>query len=482
LLHARRLILTMLLLTGMMSFTDLARSETVKPAQSKPKRLVTVAYPMADFVIPITNFTNPTAVAGAAKAETAWKISSATTTSESKSTLPTTEEMLMKLVQSTVAPRTWSGMGGPGTIEYCPLGMSLVVTQTPDIHERIADLLQAVRRLQDQEVSVEVRLISVPGDVMASLLLNGALSASKADANVPVPNDSNKKVDRPATKAIILNNAQVFHLMESVQRDIRTNVMQAPKLTLFNGQSASFSAEDVQHIVTGLDLCRQGKQTVFQAKTEAIPLGIRMSLQPVISADRSNVRIDLKVDMANMDPVVPLLPVTIPFKSDDESQPIVFTQFVQCPHINRVTCNASLPVPDGHTALLHAGLQIQETSSDPIPLLSDLPCVGPWLREITKQCGTEHLLVMVTPRIIIRAKVEEKQQAWVVGEEESSSPGDRCEELSGRKCKKAEVKELLRRYESACAAGRSEEATALAVRALALDPACFSTSKGKQGR
>src|SRR5262249_32463077 len=46
-------------------------------------------------------------------------------------------------------------------IDYYPLGMALVINQTPDIQEQVAELLQALRRLQDQEVAVEVRFITL---------------------------------------------------------------------------------------------------------------------------------------------------------------------------------------------------------------------------------------------------------------------------------------------------------------------------------
>ena len=57
-------------------------------------------------------------------------------------------------------------MGGPGHIEYFPLAMALVINQTPDIQEQIAELLAALRRLQEQEVTIEVRFITLdPGPI-----------------------------------------------------------------------------------------------------------------------------------------------------------------------------------------------------------------------------------------------------------------------------------------------------------------------------
>src|SRR5262249_17658192 len=73
----------------------------------------------------------------------------------------TIEDVLIKLITNAISPSSWNDMGGPGTIDYFPLGMALVINQTPDIQEQIADLLAALRRLQDQEVAVEVRFITI---------------------------------------------------------------------------------------------------------------------------------------------------------------------------------------------------------------------------------------------------------------------------------------------------------------------------------
>src|SRR5207248_368365 len=76
----------------------------------------------------------------------------------------TMEDVLIATIKNTIAPQSWSVMGGPGTIDYFPLAMALVINQTPDIQEQIAELLAALRRLQDVEVTIEMRLITVAED------------------------------------------------------------------------------------------------------------------------------------------------------------------------------------------------------------------------------------------------------------------------------------------------------------------------------
>jgi hypothetical protein len=65
------------------------------------------------------------------------------------------EESLIKLIKNTVQPKSWSDMGGPGTIEYFPVAKTLVVNQTMPVHDQIGDLLAALRRDLDDEAAEE---------------------------------------------------------------------------------------------------------------------------------------------------------------------------------------------------------------------------------------------------------------------------------------------------------------------------------------
>jgi type II secretory pathway component GspD/PulD (secretin) len=86
----------------------------------------------------------------------------------------TAEEALIRLITQTVEPSSWSEVGGKGTIQYYPLGLALVVNQTQDVQEQIADLLDALKREQeneDREYTVETRIFQkVPGDEIITQL------------------------------------------------------------------------------------------------------------------------------------------------------------------------------------------------------------------------------------------------------------------------------------------------------------------------
>ena len=61
--------------------------------------------------------------------------------------------------------------------------------------------------------------------------------------------------------------------MEAAQGDRRTNVMQAPKLTLFNGQTATINVSDQQFFVTNVNVVGFGGQIVFVPQNNAVPAG-----------------------------------------------------------------------------------------------------------------------------------------------------------------------------------------------------------------
>ena len=56
-------------------------------------------------------------------------------------------DSLVELITSNVDPTTWSSAGGTGSI--VPFGAQLVVTQTPEIHEQIADVFAGLRDVRD---------------------------------------------------------------------------------------------------------------------------------------------------------------------------------------------------------------------------------------------------------------------------------------------------------------------------------------------
>jgi general secretion pathway protein D len=437
-----RLLLSAALLFGaaLPAFAD-------EPCVTTPK-IQTLVHAVADLVVPLSH---PPAVPGASN--------------QQKADGKTTEKQRIELITSTVNPSSWAANGGRGTIDYYPLTMSFVVNQTSDVQEQVGDLLAALRRLMDVQVALEVRFISVGEDFFERFAI--AFPAQTA-GSMP---------DSVTTG--FLNEKQMFALMEAIQGDARANVMQAPKMTLLNGQQGTLDVSEHKHFITGVVQVKseQGGPSTFLPRTEMKKLGMTMTLHPAVSADRRFVRLYFKMDDNQLATgEVPLFPVCFKVKpqtkdgAPSEEKPVVFTQYVQQPTFQTMTVEKTVAIPVGQTVVFGGLKKVVETRHEyGPPVLSKVPYVNRLFKNVGYGREAHSVFVAITPRII----VAEEEQAQKGGTEESEAgcTAARCES-SSRQAKL--VAGLVKAYKEACASGQLEEAEKLARAALILDPACFA--------
>jgi type II secretory pathway component GspD/PulD (secretin) len=383
----------------------------------------------------------------------------------------TIEEQLMTLIKNTVAKNSWEELGGQGSVQYFPLGMALVVNQTQEVQEDIRDLLAALRRLQDLEVSIEMRLISVseaffefmgvnfdvnintPTSRRELDLVNSAFvqqpfvnrnlsnlntitgltpaGTLTPDLNIPIKNTSFGFATPPfggypgtfgadggvSLGLAFLSEIQVFMFMEAAQGDRRTQIMQAPKITVFNGQTAFINVTQSQFFLTGVNLFSVNGQIVFAPNNTPIQYGVAMTVTPVVSADRRFVRLNLAPALTNLtNATVPLIPVQIPVPQIVQGpglgvttvgQPVIFQMFFQQPSFQTITLSTTVNVPDGGTVLL-GGLKTMSEGRNEFgpPILSKIPYVSRLFKNVGYGREAQSLMIMVTPRIIINEEEE----------------------------------------------------------------------------
>jgi type II secretory pathway component GspD/PulD (secretin) len=392
----------------------------------------------------------------------------------------TLEDVLIKLITNTIKPETWDSMGGPGTIDYFPLGMALTINQTPDIQEQVQELLHALRRLQDMEVAIEIRFITISEafferiglDFNINIVNNnpkfenmivsqqfapfGQINKLTSDAvvglqpsgqftstlDIPITQNSFNLAPPPfggfpnmpgadgglSLGLAFLSDIQVFLFMEAAQGDRRTNVMQAPKLTLFNAQTSTISVSDLQFFVTNVSFFLVNGQVVFVPTNTPIPTGVNLTMNAVVTADRRFVRMSLAPSLTNLaTPVTALFPITTfitpLFEGGAQGQPVPFTMFLQQPGFTTVTVNTTVMVPDGGTVLMGGIKTLREGRNEfGPPILSKIPYINRLFKNVGYGRETESLLIMVTPRIIINEEEEAKQTGVGPGLGEQQAP------------------------------------------------------------
>ena len=383
-------------------------------------------------------------------------------------------EQLMKLIKGMVRSNSWEESGGAGKLAYYDIGGALVVNQTADVITEVNNLLDSLRRLQDLSVAVEVRIISLSesfyerigvdfqmniktkntgnfersltsgvfrptpflNDINTTNVITGwnpAGGGFTPDLDVPIrPNTYGQSVPPfggyPGNGngglnlgLAFLNDIQVFMFLEAAAGDRRANVMQAPKVTVLNGGGVFISIQDTQFFTLGLQVFNVGGQFVYLPQNTPTPIGISLFIQATVSSDRRFVRLAVNPTLTELtSATVPLFPVTAfitpVFEGGSQGTPIPFTQFFQQPSFSTISIQTNVVVPDGGTVLMGGLKTMSEgrNESGP-PVLSNIPYLNRLFRNTGVGRETKHMMIMVTPRIIITSEEEAVQTGAAQG-------------------------------------------------------------------
>jgi len=433
-------------------------------------------------------------------------------------------QSLINLIESTVQPDTWETTGGPGAIRQFDTNLSLVISQTQEVHEEIADLLEQLRRLQDLQVTIEVRFITLadtfferigvdfdfniqsgvnqplnmtaiptssngssnpydsgigaapggrsqvigldstgnPGVALTNSAsgIAGTLGTGTGGGQVPagqnffsIPFRQNSfggaqvpvfpGMPDPTTSAAnfgfaILSDIEAYFLIQAAQGNTRSNIMQAPKVTLFNGQQAFVSDTKQRPFVTAVVPVVGDFSAAQQPVITVLNEGTAVNVQAVVSNDRRFVRLTLvpffsqigqvqefqfegsrstksktsdeksgsDVNLPGMNGIAGLTNGTA---QSGELELVSNGTTIQLPEFLFTTVTTTVSVPDGGTVLL-GGIKRQREGRNEfgVPILSKIPYINRLFKNVGLGRTTDSLMLMVTPRIIIQEEEEEK--------------------------------------------------------------------------
>ncbi|QDT88822.1 thioredoxin domain-containing protein [Gimesia algae] len=258
-------------------------------------------------------------------------------------------DKLTKIIQTTVQPNSWDKVGGTASIRPHDSTLSLVIRQSSQAHQEIAEVLAQLRRLQDLQVTVESRFLDkLPEDFFKKLGIDFDSNKDVAKNNAKGQHPGNDPLG-----GIILTDRQAELLLQAAQYNNRINLIQGPKVTLFNGQ-----ATGVTHYTVG------GRQHHLKHS---------LHMQPVISADRRDVRLNLRV-------------------SDLKSPEVETRAYVNT-------------VPDGKTLLIEI---VQPDANEAGVPMSEQGLNASKISQSTGVHGTSNRrFLLIRPRIIVQEEEEE---------------------------------------------------------------------------
>jgi type II secretory pathway component GspD/PulD (secretin) len=443
---------------------------------------------------------------------------------------------LINLIKASIAPGTWRdgpddesggyGMGGGagggadagadqavGSITPFFLNISLIIRHTAEVHDDIVDLLRQLRRLQDLQVSVEVKFITLSDSFFEQIGVNFDFSIQsdaigrKSTFAIPNPLDSfsniganvggntgttggggvggggvggggvggggvggggvgggtasvnpyiinpirdhtsgakvltvggaapggignftpdlqmpftqgssqaitpfNAVANTAATFGIaFLSDLEVYLFLTAVQGDTRSNIVQAPKVTTFNGAPATVLSLQQRFFVQSLIPIVGAGAVAFQPTIAALPDGVILNVTPVVSADRRYVRMTLSPFFQTFNGFSNfIIPAAVGGGGLGGAATSINAQ-VQLPNTTVANVNTTVTVPDGGTVLLGGVKRLREERQEfGVPILAKTPLINRLFRNIGIGRTTDSLMLMVTPRIVILEEEEER--------------------------------------------------------------------------
>ncbi len=391
---------------------------------------------------------------------------------------------LMDLIEAVVAPDSWNE--GGQMQEYFP-NLSLVIRQTEEVHAEIVELLNQLRKMNDLQITVEVRFITLTDDFYEQMgldfnvfipnsgaaartelgITSGGSSGSGSSgsdgdgglsivggqnvtvglsgptsptSDLRVPFTQNNGVSIPfgapggttglTTGFAILSDIQAFFFLKASQGDSRANVMQAPRVTIFNGQMGSIMDMSMRPFVTSVIPVVGDFAAGYQPIITVLNEGQLMTVQGVVSSNRQYVRLTLnpvftkitKVESYKYVGEDSLTEETESSAKGDDKSPTSGDEraskkkssrntsgvTIQLPILATLSVQTTVSVPDGGTILL-GGIKRLEEGREEVgtPILNKIPYLNRLFMNTAIGRSTTSMMMMVTPRIVIQEEEEE---------------------------------------------------------------------------
>ncbi|KPJ73383.1 MAG: hypothetical protein AMS14_06580 [Planctomycetes bacterium DG_20] len=373
-------------------------------------------------------------------------------------------DIIQRTVNNQADPNVaaWSDEGGPAAIEF--MNGLLIVTQTRQGHEKVADLLEQLRRERAIMISVESRFCTVTDDFLQDITLdidaafvnsgeNGfiapggttlqdpgnpvpppydTLPGIPADAAFGVPSNQpiiisstgsngqgtatllplagtafanfTQNEGGMAVSGVFLDDIQVGFLLRAIQADVRATTLQAPRVTLYNGQRAYMAIATVVTYIADLEPVVAEMAVAWDPTVGAVPVGTTLDVKATVSADRRYVQMDLRPQVADAPRPFRQVPIEAATPAGGIAQ-----AFIELPEVQVQDFKTTVSVPDGGTLLLGGTRQYNETEAETgVPILSKVPILKRLFNNRASIRRANNLLILIKPKIIIQAEEEHK--------------------------------------------------------------------------
>ncbi len=307
--------------------------------------------------------------------------------------------------------RMWPDWPAGSELLIDKMTSSLMVLTTPEMHERISEMLELMDRPPIQ-VLISTRFITIAVDDLADLGLDFQMNTKPGqDVLLGAGSGSNLGVTGGTGLTAIVQGADTDPLftmtMRALQQKGRSKILSAPQIITLNNQkgiidiSTQFNYVSDWREVSTVDVTDEGQQ--IERVTNYVPVlqqdrvGFRLEVTPSVGRDLRHIILELHPKISDVSGG------TKQFESVQvlqlrEDEPVPATPQ---PVFHDKELLTRMVVQDGDLVVI-GGLMSQETTrtTTKVPLLGDIPLLGLLFRHQEDTVGKSHLIIVVKAQII----------------------------------------------------------------------------------
>lgn len=367
-----------------------------------------------------------------------------------------TADQIQQLITGTIAPASWSDAEAKTAIRMMPSSGTLVVRQTPEVHDQIDRFLNDLRESTGLMVEVQTRFIiaednfledigvdwrglgdngnsgvapvgglgtAPPFDDFGASPLPGTPSQPgplgtgnqpgffTSTGSVPIIGKTENIFDQtlsgtnPLTASgglslqwINLGDRESELILRATEKSERVELVTAPRLLVHNAERSTLSVTNQFAYVSGYGVEIAQAASIADPQIDIIQDGAILDVRPVVSADRKFVKLELRPTLASL-----RLPIESRVVGVGNGTPVT----IQFPNLTVRKVRTTVNVPDGGTLLL-GGQTIDERRNESagVPFLRDLPVIGFFFDRKGQSISKRRLLILLRVKIVIPKEYE----------------------------------------------------------------------------
>jgi len=358
---------------------------------------------------------------------------------EEREGLVVTADTLETLIRDNIAVESWDE-DPRNAIRIADNG-TLVVNQTPEVHEQIEGLLDDLREAAGIMVDIQANFLSVednfledigidfrglgqPGLGTNEFLNDFGDPAAQQDLGDTIGqgtdlgaffDEGNDGDVRARTENLYdqtlgdenvltgaggvsfswtyLNDLQLELVLRAVSKSERLELVTAPRILVFNTARANITVLNQVAYVQDFDVEIAQGASIADPIIDVIQDGVILDVRPVVSADRRFILMELRPTVAELQRPILEQPTSLGNQT---------TVTLQLPEVDIQRVRTTIPMPDGGTVML-GGLKISEKKDQRsgIPFINKIPVLSFFFDRKGTFVSNRKLLILITAEIVI---------------------------------------------------------------------------------